>query len=517
VVLKGFRQALLAILVLARAGVAAEPAPAETLTIRLVRPDRQLEALLGLFDGARAPHPAAALAAWKRATHGGRGLGKPLEAAIAALNPAMVRELCGLDGTSLGLGLDPADGHLRWYAVLPDAEGGVAAWTTALCLTDGGADRPLGSIAVDRLGPPGSPLAARLPQGLVALAGTRSDLAHAVRQAPQRAAAPPSIASGSLFRLDPAALPPPGPDVGPVGRRRLVEALRGSRLRELSGTLALEGETAELDLTGRLDIPSAAGPVDPAWLDWIPADRTAAAVAIALDPTPAAWDRAFAWADRVERADSKQAKAAPLRTRLNLIAAAARVRPELEVWPHLRGLSACVLTDPEGRVAGALVALHADDPPAANRLAAAVSRLAAAFLKDRAQDEETKRSTPPGGVDRLSWLSGRPVEAVCRGSTVLVGWGEGVVASALAAREDPERSAGRTIRAAWEGENSAPGRAGALWPGRLGSPLLAGASPLTWVGRNDRETTRDLVRATGLRGTVRRFLERLPMDPPPHR
>lgn len=511
VVLNGFRNSSLAILVLALAGVAAEPAPTETLTIRFVRPDRQLEALIGLFDGARAPNPAAALAAWKRATHGAPGLGKPLEALIAALNPGMVRELRGLDGTSLGLGLDPTDGHLRWYAALPDPEGGVAAWTTALCLTDGGSDRPLGAIAVDRLGPPGSPLAARLPEGLVALAGTRSDLAHAIRQAP-RGGAPASVASGSLFHLDPAALPA----AGPVDRRRLVEALRGFGLRDLVGSLALEGETVELALTGRLEIAPTSGPVDRAWLDWIPLDRTAAAVAVALDPSPAAWDRAFAWADRIARADPGQAQAAPLRTRLNLVAAAARVRPERDVWPLLRGISACVLTDPAGRVTGALVALHADGPPAATRLAAAVSGLAAAFLKGQPQAEK-KQAAPPGSVNRLGWLSGRPVEAIGRGSTVLVGWGEGAVASALAAHEDPERSAGRAIRAAWEGDEPAPGRAGVLWPGRLGNALLAGAPPLTWVGRNDRETTRDVVRATGLRGTVRRFLDRLPMDPPPHR
>ena len=45
-----------------------EPRPAST--IRLSGPDRQLTAALALFGGRRAPHPAAALAAWKRGTPG---------------------------------------------------------------------------------------------------------------------------------------------------------------------------------------------------------------------------------------------------------------------------------------------------------------------------------------------------------------------------------------------------------------------------------------------------------------
>src|SRR5262249_4147516 len=55
--------------------------PTEALTIRLVRPDQQLERLIGLFRGTRAPHPAAALSAWKRAAAAAnpRGLGKSWE------------------------------------------------------------------------------------------------------------------------------------------------------------------------------------------------------------------------------------------------------------------------------------------------------------------------------------------------------------------------------------------------------------------------------------------------------
>ena len=39
----------------------------ESLVVRLVHPERQAVQVLKLFEGSRAPHPAAALAAWKRA------------------------------------------------------------------------------------------------------------------------------------------------------------------------------------------------------------------------------------------------------------------------------------------------------------------------------------------------------------------------------------------------------------------------------------------------------------------
>ncbi len=143
------------------------------LTVRLVRPDLQGERLLALFQGSRSPHPASALAAWKRATRG--NLGKAREALIALLNPAMVPELKALDEATLVLRFDPGAGHARWHAIVPHDDGTVSALATALVLTDGTSAPALGITSVDRLGPPGAPLIARAP-GVLALAGSREDL-----------------------------------------------------------------------------------------------------------------------------------------------------------------------------------------------------------------------------------------------------------------------------------------------------------------------------------------------------
>ncbi len=246
----------------------------------------------------------------------------------------------------------------------------------------------------------------------------------------------------------------------------------------------------------------------------MPASGTVAAGAVALDPDARAWDAVFALADRVERADPARGKVAPLRTRLNLLAAVAGVRPEADLWPQIRGLSGGILVDPSGDVTGALLALHAADPSAADRMATRVlPRLVASYLK------VSKPEQPADGVQRLARLAGRPLDVARRDATVLIGWGESALAASLVAQEHPERSAAAALRASWP--QTSPQRAGAFWPGRLctlappNSPLalaLADAPPILWSGRNDNTSTRDTLRWTGLRGLVRRFLERVPLS-----
>lgn len=490
------------------AGLARGAEPSEAITIRWIKPDRQLERLLALFDGARAPSPAAALAAWKRATRDPKGLGKPLEAAIAALNPGMVRELRALDEARVGLGFDPEDGKIRWYAVAPQDDGALSALATALMLTDGGAEPPLEGVPIDRLGPPGSVVEARVP-GVVTIAGSRADLPAAVRQAGVDVAVLPDVDSGWHVRLDPSHLAPSGP----LSRRRAIEAIHALGIQSAEAITGLEGDSARLSVTCRFEAgPLPAAVIEPAWLDWLPASGVVGAFAIAIDARPETWKSTFALADRVERVDPARAQVAPLRTRLNLIASAAYVRLEVDFWPKLRGISGCALADPEGALGGALIALHVSDEAAAERIATQVlPRLAAARIQDRG----TGPAEGPKGVRRIARVSGRPLSVTRRGTTVLVGWGEGTLQAGLDAQEHPERSAAPSLRSAW-GETP-PRRAGAFWPGRLRGRLSPETPPIVWSGRDDGATTVDVVRWEGLREVVRGFLERLPLDLPPDR
>ncbi|HEV3165478.1 MAG TPA: hypothetical protein VGZ22_15735 [Isosphaeraceae bacterium] len=492
----------------------AEPELAPALTVRLVHPDLQGERLLKLFERARAPHPAAALAAWRQATRdrNPRGLGKGPEALIALFNPEMIAELRLLHGAELVLGFDPPDGRARWFATVPQDDGTFAALATALALTDGTSEAALGDALVDRLGRPGSALMARRGTSVVA-AGSRDDLVLGLARLriPPTSTWPP-LDCGALFRLDPAALGASGP----LPRKRLAEALRALGCQRVDGRATLKDETLSVALNGRFGSPPpGTGTIDPAWLEWVPARRSLAAFAMAIDPRPEAWDAAFAAADRVERMDPAKANVAPLRTRINLVALAAKVQPEVELWPRLLGVSACVTADPAGSIDGALIALHATDAAAAERISTrVVPALARPFLSQRPADPPA----PDGAaLVVLGQLSGRALAVSRQGTTVLIGW-NGILSDCLDAQSHPQHSAGPALSANWGGNR--PHRFGALWPGRV--PVLTAASApaafalaeapaIVWTGRIEGTSTRDEVFIIGLRAVVRRFLERLPM------
>ena len=139
------------------------------VVFRLIHPDRQAAAIIQLFEGCRAPHPAAALAAWKRATRDRNQLGKPLEAVISFFNPEMVREWRVLHEAKLQLGLDPDTGKPRWSMVVPRDDGTIAALVTSLRLSGGNEEAPMEieeqRIAVQRLGGPGAAVAAQEREG----------------------------------------------------------------------------------------------------------------------------------------------------------------------------------------------------------------------------------------------------------------------------------------------------------------------------------------------------------------
>lgn len=483
----------------------------EAVTIRLVHPETQCERLIDLFKGTKAPHPAAAVSGWKHAT--GRSLGKPLEALIALANPEMVRELATFDGTRAGIGFDSADSRLRWNVTVPRDDGSVAALATALVLTEGASEPSLDGLAVDRLGRPGAPLAAG-SRGRYVIAGSRPDLATALRRTEGANQASDGLVSGLHVKFDPNAFP----NASSLTNRRLVEALRGFGIGKLKGSAELRDESLVVELAGNLVGPVVSDrPLDASWLDWIPADSTLAVVSIAVDPRPETWERLFQLADRLEKLDPARAEVAPLRTRLNLLALAAKINLEADFLPGLRGLTIAVLANPDGELSGAIALIHATDAPAARRIETAViPRLVSAWIKGG------DPAAGPDGVRRLGRLSGRPLQVTSRDSTILVGWGESAVSVALEAKDRPDCSAGKLIRSGWA--SRPPQRAGAFWPGRVRFPAsqdspwplaLPGSAPVLWHGTSDASATHDALRWSDLRGLVRRFLERIPITPPP--
>ncbi|WP_422925016.1 hypothetical protein [Singulisphaera sp. PoT] len=493
--------------VLAAGGARADD-PTGAVTIRWVRPDVQLERAIALFQGTRAANPAAALAAWRFATQDVRGLGKPLEALISLFNPEMVREFKSLDQAKVGIGIDSETGNIRWYAVAPNDDGNLAALVTALILTDGGDSAPFDGIGVDRLGPEGSALVARVP-GVLTLAGSRADLPEAIRQAGADIVGHPEVDSGMLIRLDPRRLVAKGS----ITQRRVVEALRGLGVDVSEGLLTVKGDTLTLNLDSQLewDPPQGKG-LDPAWLEWLPTEKAQAVFAMEVEPDAESLASAFAWADRIERADPARAQVAPLRVRLNLLAATASVRPEVDLWPKLRGVSGYVRTEVEGNASGGILALHLVDEVSAGRLATQFLPKVMSRLDRGHPKEGAALGSLPSDARWLGNVSGKPVSVLRQGATVLVGWGDGLLAASLEAKAHPGRSAASILKAPTDA--TSPRRAFAFWPGELGPSKLADAPPIRWWGWDDKKSTHDLVLWEGLHGMIARYLDRLPLQPP---
>ncbi|MFI5458630.1 MAG: hypothetical protein ACHRXM_24620 [Isosphaerales bacterium] len=522
----------------------------ETLVIRLVHPERQAAEVLSLFAGSRAPHPAAALAAWKRTTRDPGQLGKPLEAVIALFNPEMAREWGVLHEAELRLDLSAAGGKPRWYAVVPRDDGTVAAAVTAQRLTDGGQEPPLGEegsgSGVERLGPPGSTVATQIGDALI-LGSSRDELMRALRRirgeagalrptGPARAGesviagALDRLDSGLLFVLDPGRLTAPGD--GELAWRRATELFRGLECRRLQGSLALKGERLALEVTTLLDRDTRTQPpaattaaVEPGWLERVPAAGVMGVMSMAFEPSAAFWSSAFALADRVERADPARAELAPLRGRVNLLADVAGVKLEVDLWPHLRGLTASIMRDAEqpGIPTGALLVLHVDAEASAERLATELLPRLGTLLTGKKRPEERPRAAAgPGDARKLGMVNGRGLTVWQRGRDVLVAWGDDVWTACRDVTGRPERSVA-PLCGGWAREGKrAPQRVGAVWPARCWSPIrgpaatspawrtLAEDPPVVWWGWNEATTAFDSIHCSGLRQRVHRFLDRVP-------
>ena len=468
----------------------AQAAEGPAVTVRLDRPDEQARRVIALFDGTAAPHPAAALAQWKRATGGTRTLGKSTEALIAAFNPGMADELRAFDRAAFQMAFPEETGTPRWNATIPaDTSHLLAALATAMALTDGGPEPPLGPFQVDRLGPN--------PDGiLMAHDGSRVILGHDLddlRQGRNYLNDSPTTGQSSGIRVS--LSPERFGRLSSLTAQRLVEAARGLALTRIDLSAAIQGETFLIETTGQSSRPFPDdGGIDPSWLDLPSADRAIAVVAWKFDRSADGLDRLLGVLDRIVKADPAKAKAAPARTRLNLLALGVGVRPEVDLWPKLAGVSACVVGDLDETLTGVVVALHAVDEPSAERLAShVVPNLA--------------RVAGRKGAGR-GIVAGRRLIVTRQGKSVIVTWGE----VAESSKQD------------WRLGDVRPSRLLLVRPDRIpglappGSPLAAGLAalpPIVWEGGQRNGLVIDRVRVEGLKRALRAFLETLPQQPAP--
>ncbi len=515
---------LLAWLMLA---VAPDDAATHAVKVQLDHPDLQLAAFLKLFEGERVGDPASALAAWRRANGNSRTPGKAIEAAIAAMNPDMIREAGLLDNGQFFLDFGPEKGEPRWFLRVPFDDGTLAAFATALALSGGASEPALDGIQIDRLGPAGSPLMARkLDDGRhmprlepIVVAGRRDEIAGAFAGMPRPLSGSERTGSnhGLSIYLDPKLLA----KSESIAVRQAAELFLGLGI---VGNSPEQGNYAYLKFHPQTDRmapylgvvalnrrqgPSFPAKLDPAWLDSIPGSASVA-FAFAVDPQPAMWDALFAALDRAEKADPGKAKAAPIRARLNLLATIAGVKPEVDLWPKLRGVSGFVSMSPNApaKAESAMISLHLTDEDAAKQLATDFVPKVARFLKLGPAEE--------GEIRTLGRVSGRPVVMTRRGSSVWLGWGEKSMVSALEAADDPSKSARGTILHPRNfPKNNSADRLVAVWPGRLGRDVsgLEDAPPVVWSGVTFPGGFQDYVIWPDLKTTLHAYLENLPMEP----
>ena len=481
-----------------------EPRPA--IAIRLDRPDLQARAVIDLFRGSKAPHPAAALAAWKRASREPNRLGKPTEALIAAFNPAMVGELRTIDRAEVALWFE-LEGQVAWGASLPNDDGTFAALATAFVLSGGAAEDPMDGLAVDRLGPPGSALMARAPRALL-LAGSRDGL----KDARARSSLPRGQDPGQPLQLS---VEPEALDGSRSLAIRRLKAALGEPGRSIAGTAGLEGSTLRATIEVAARNPAHPAAVEPEWLDWIPSERASGAFALAVDPSAENWDALFRLADRVERVDPLREDVAPIRLRIGLLSRAVGLRTDSDLLPHLKGIAGWFGSG-ESAIEGAFLMLHLDGEAAASRV---FERIKPLPNSGRAPDAR------PDSGRWLGQLDGRPLRLFRVGTAVVVAWGDDVMEASRGAREHPERSAGRVLRESRIEPRSV--LVGALWPARVpglvpsGSPLaraLNASPPVTWTGAwKDAKAFHLAATWKGLDATIRRFLDLIPFDSPPDR
>ncbi len=485
----------------ARADDPAPPPPSPTLTIRAIHPEREAKALIQLFAGSRASSPAAALSAWKRASTEPKRLGKVGDAIIACLNPAMIREIANLDAAEALFSPVAGSDRWDWRMRFPHDDGTLAALGPTADLSGGGSEPMLGDYRVDRF--PGTDLIllARGPAGLFA-ANSRRGLEVAVASAAKPPPAAP-IESGWTVRVDPAARA----TWTSLGGRRWAEAAQITHCQTINGRFRVAGTMLLGSVIGRFegDTPVVA-PVDPAWLDGIPTRGPLAALGFQVDPRAESWIGLFNLVDRIERLDPARANIAPSRLRLGLAARAFGVRLEADLWPHLIGVSGWVGAT-AGQLDRGMVAVHLDADLAATSL---IGGIKGQRVVDGADE-----------VIEASSVGGRPLRVVRRRNSVFVAWGDRAWTETRVALDQPEQSARSWLAQSRTG--ALPMRVGAIWLDQLpqvppGSPLaatLAEAPPLRWAGANEGNRTSDEFWLSDLDGAVRRFLDRLPLDPPP--
>lgn len=470
------------------------------LEVAVDRPEAFCNGVLALFTAERYPSPAAAIAAWKRASGGSCPLPKAWEAGLVTINPEMAREWRCLDGGTFELRWagGSAPGAPRWRVRLPKAGDSGEAMLTALALTLSGKPIPAADTTVLRLGAaPDSPVG-RVQGDCLVVASGLAELAQA--ENPSGSAVPPTGRPGASARINLEAL---GAADAPLIYRQLARLLTGFGAAEIAAHISLEADQLAIRLEGRSPAeppgPSVFAAIDPDWLAFIPRDRAIAAICLGLNRDPAASDRLIAAIDRALRLDPREHKAAPLETRLKLWSALLGWDARAELGAHCRGVI--------------LIALSSDRDPE-NPDWCACLQLDSPTIAATGSERLRHRLNRVLGRDAVPFIA-----AV--GTALVIGSDESACNLCIAAAKEGPGSVPAPLRPA---AGAVPRvRLGAFWPARrpesrrrLGAraEALDRAGPVVWEGFEPaaKGASLDVITIARLKTLVHETLESLPID-----
>lgn len=486
----------------------------DAVFVELVRPDQQLSAMLDLFEGLPVRYPAEWLASWRRAARDADVFDKATQALIASLNPEMVREWRLLDGAVFGL-VPGKGGSVEWYLGVPRDDGTLASVATAIALTDGDAEEPLAidGARVDRLTRGGGPYLAQ-SETRVSIAGTREGLVHGFRALNARSQGDQSDTreSGIYVGLNRAAMAQVEGSVWGHG----AAILKAFGVSSADARMTFDGGALVGNSTAHIEGEGAglAGQIDPGWLEYVP-DGAAASLTVALDRKGRSLATIMRAIDAIAPTSDDARQGVGWRARINVLAAARGVFPEVELWPVLRGATVAVRFDQSGSLDGAVVALHARDAQRVSKLMTRVLPRLAAGFGARLEAAELAEAATGARAVTLTEIGGRDATMTRKDDTVLIVWNE----PAFAGMRVPDGDSDGTDLRERIGE-VAPNHVLAVWPGRV--PLnisaeyavfaraLRGAQPLVVVGRRVGKTLFEHANWEGARGVVARLISLTP-------
>lgn len=500
------------------------------LWVRPVQLEKVWAGVIDLTQGTRFTSPAEAVASAKLAGLHPYGSNKTIEAAISVFNPEISKFFGKLSNSIISIQPDAASRSVNWRFGVSQDDGTLESLVTALQL-----DAPLlpnRSDTYEELGP--GLTVARNGYELY-FGSSRKQMEYAIKSRSDISllSEKPPIDAGLWLVADPAKWPL-------SIARNINDSIALQTMRRLSAGKEVEirlfpwGESVQAEC---LDLFRTApvSPVEARWLSqWEKAlsGRLMAQASVGFDPRKPFWNQLFTIVTEIERSIPGRENVASVRDRINLGALLARISPETDLYPNLSGLTVGAVTPDDPNGAPTVVAtLHARDQRATQIL---VEKVVMPLFRTIGDDPKSNRPRPNAGnadsrIRGISLVQNRPIYLFIEQTDIFLVWGSRSIAEATSGQLASKTVFNSTAES-WFKQLAASGpvhRAISIYPDALvrwqiqrgekatvWTDSAAGLPPVVWLGRNTKESSRDIIVFSGTRTYVNSLLSKIPNREP---